>query len=169
MPLICAARVHIMNLSYSTPGECKQLKNKGWESVYLEGFATQIFWIRQTWTSCYWRNIQFSSKCGFQTMWIGRAGRWLCPGDVPVNCHVSPKHFQGIITLWFLSFRSLPGSPTRLQYLRDCDEAKASAGSWHGALWGRVPALLMPSSDWGSRSQHHCGTHQKAVGLQQHW
>lgn len=29
VPLICAARVHIMNLSYSIPDEYKQLKNKG--------------------------------------------------------------------------------------------------------------------------------------------
>lgn len=87
--LICAARVHIMYLNYSILGDCKPLKNKGWESVYLEGSATEIFWIRQRWTSFYRRNIKFSSKCGFQTTWIGRAERWLCPGDVSVDCQTA--------------------------------------------------------------------------------
>lgn len=99
-----------MNLNYSIPGECKEFKNKGWESVYLEGSATEIFSIRQRWTSFYRRNFEFSSQCGFQTMWIGRAERWLSPGNVSVDCHASPKHFQGIITLWFLSSHSLPES-----------------------------------------------------------
>lgn len=29
VPLICAARVHVIYLNYSIPGECKQLNNKG--------------------------------------------------------------------------------------------------------------------------------------------
>lgn len=150
VPLICAASIHIMNLNYSIPGECKQLKNKGWESVYMEGSATEIFWIRQRWTSFYWRNIKFSSKSGFQTMWIGRAERCLCPGAVSVDCHASPKHFQGVTTLWFLSFHSLPESPQQ----SDCNtwgtvrRGKLLQGAdTRPSLWGRVPALLVPSRD----------------------
>lgn len=106
----------------------------------------------------------FLQNVGFRPCdWKGRKVN-LCPGDVSVDCHASPKHFQGIITLWFFPFTARITAAITLQCLRDCEEAKASTGSWPGALWGRVPALLVLSSDCGSWSQHHCGRHQKAVG-----
>lgn len=160
VPLICATRVHMMNLNNLIPGECKQLKNKVWESLYVEGSATEIFWIRHRWTSFYWRNKKFSSKYGFQSMWLGRAERWFYPGDVSVGCHDSPKHFQGIITLCDSSFfiycqnhpsnqtavpwgtvrrGKLPWGPDRGRVLVGRSPCPAGAQQW---LWKWIPTSL---------------------------
>lgn len=144
------------------------VNNKGYESVCLEGSATEIFWIGQRWTSFYWRNMKFSSKRGFQTMWLeGQKGdsalemrQWTAMLDKSISRVSSPCdsflsiHCQNHCSNHTAVPEGLWGGESFHRELTWClvRQSPCPAGTqlW---LWKQIPTSLRqtPKSSWVQR------------------